>query len=187
MRSRILEPRLKKNKLLLHVCCGPCATVVIEKLQQVYALTLFFSNDNIFPELEYSKRQTATGELAARLAIPVIHETYNHTDWLTFVTGLAHEPEQGKRCALCFTYRLQRTAAYAKAQKINFFSTTLPISPYKDYQQIISAGEAAAQNNGLTFVVQPYGNDGGYQRSIALSKQYALYRQKYCGCEFSMR
>jgi epoxyqueuosine reductase len=175
----------KKNKLLLHVCCGPCATAVIEALALNYELTLYFSNDNISPTEEYTRRQLAAVTLAERLGLQVITEPYEHEVWLLFVAGLEKEPERGARCGQCFKYRLERTAVLAKQQDIKCFSTTLPVSPYKDYLQIVAVGEKIAQVQGLQFIVQPFGRDGGYQRSIQLSKEYGLYRQKYCGCEFS--
>jgi hypothetical protein len=160
--------------------------VVIETLAHEYELTLYFSNDNLFPDTEYLRREQATLDLAQRLKIAVITETYSHSEWLTFVAGLEKEQERGARCVQCFTYRLERTAAKAKLLGMQFFSTTLPISPYKDYQQIIAVGEKIAQEQVLQFIVQPFGQNGGYQRSVQLSKEYGLYRQKYCGCEFSI-
>jgi predicted adenine nucleotide alpha hydrolase (AANH) superfamily ATPase len=176
----------KKNRLLLHVCCGPCATSVIEQLADEYELVLFFSNANLYPEAEFVKRELAVHDLALRLQLTVINDEYNHKDWLAFVAGLEQEPEKGARCVQCFCYRLQRTALKAKKLGIDFFSTTLPISPYKDYQQIVTVGQKIAQEQGLSFIVQPFGQNSGYQRSIQLSQEYGLYRQKYCGCEFSI-
>lgn len=184
--EQALKKNQKKNKLLLHVCCGPCATVVIETLAKDYALTLYFSNDNLFPEAEYLRRQQAVLELAQRLDITVIADSYCHQDWLLAVAGLEKEPERGGRCIQCFGHRLRHTVEKAKQLGIHYFSTTLPISPYKDYQQICAIGEQLAKDNSLQFIVQDFSQNGGYKRSILLSKEYGLYRQKYCGCEFSL-
>ena len=171
----------KNNKLLLHVCCGPCATAVIEQLAREYALELYFSNSNIFPETEYALREKASVQLATRLNIPMHIDQYDHGVWQNAIAGLEQEPERGKRCSLCFEMRLRRAAQFAVSQGFTYLSTTLPISPHKDFEQLQTVCAQVSQEYGLISVIERF----SYPRSVVLAKEYGLYRQKYCGCEYS--
>jgi predicted adenine nucleotide alpha hydrolase (AANH) superfamily ATPase len=171
------------QQYLLHVCCAPCATASVERLlQRGEQVTLFFSNSNIYPYQEYRKRLDEVYRLAERYDLPVIEDEYDHQSWLDAIAGTEQEKEKGGRCTLCFGYSLRRTYEAAKRLGISRFSTTLSVSPHKNSKQIFAAAEGLEG-----FVQDDFKKRGGYARSIALSKAYDLYRQCYCGCEFSMR
>jgi predicted adenine nucleotide alpha hydrolase (AANH) superfamily ATPase len=168
--------------LLLHVCCGPCATHVIEVLRGDYALTLFFANSNIHPAEEYQARLEAARHLAATTGLELVEDEYNHAAWLAHVQGLEHAPEGGARCARCFGYNLGRAAECARVRGIDCFTTTLTVSPHKNAATIFAVGQDLG-----AFVAADFKQADGFRRSVALSKEYGLYRQRYCGCEFSHR
>ncbi|MFZ5806231.1 MAG: epoxyqueuosine reductase QueH [Verrucomicrobiota bacterium] len=171
------------RKILLHACCAPCACASVERLlQEGYKVTLFFSNSNIAPEEEYYKRLHDAKKWADILGIPFEEDEYNHQDWLEHIKGLEDEKETGKRCLKCFAYRLAKTAQ--KADKIGFslFSTTLTLSPFKSSKAIFEIGKAFVK-----YLAMDFKKKDGFKRSLELSEQYQLYRQNYCGCEFSLR
>jgi epoxyqueuosine reductase len=168
-------------RLLLHVCCGPCATACIERLRAAYAVTLFFSNSNIAPETEYRLRLAQARTLAAGVDLPLVEDVYAHAAWRAHIAGLEDEPEGGRRCAACFRYSLARTAARAAAGGFAAFTTTLTVSPHKRSSTVFAVG--AAWDG---FLPVDFKTQGGFQRSTALAAAYALYRQDYCGCEFSL-
>jgi predicted adenine nucleotide alpha hydrolase (AANH) superfamily ATPase len=168
------------STLLLHVCCGPCAAGAIERLKNNYLVTLFFSNSNIWPEQEYRKRLDAARKLAHALGLPLVEDNYDHSAWLSHVRGFEEEPEGGSRCELCFGFNLLRTAEYARQHNFDHVATTLTISPHKSSATIFTVGE---QIEG--FLPIDFKKKDGFKRSIELSKNHNLYRQNYCGCEFS--
>ncbi|HTW96706.1 MAG TPA: epoxyqueuosine reductase QueH [Candidatus Methylomirabilis sp.] len=179
--------RSPRPKLLLHVCCAPCATAVEEILSAGYQLELYFFNPNIHPYAEYLKRLAEVKKLAQKLSLKLIIGNYDHHYWLRRVSGLEAEVEGGKRCDVCFIHRLNNTAALARRRNISSFATTLSISPHKNSHQINSAGGISAGCAGLDFLARDFKADNGWQRSLLLSKKFGFYRQKYCGCEFSSR
>ncbi len=166
------------KSLLLHVCCACCSTSCIERLNQDYDVTLFFSNSNIFPKKEYDKRLEETRKVAKKLGLPLLEDDYCHEKWLESVKGLESEKEGGKRCVKCFEYNLLRVAKVAKS--FDFFTTTLTVSPYKNSKTIFNLG-----SNFSKFLDIDFKKKDGFKRSIELSKEYDLYRQNYCGCEYS--
>ena len=166
-------------KLLLHTCCAPCSTHVIESLKKEHKITLFFSNSNIFPKEEYDKRLENAKKIAKIFDIELIEDEYDHKAWLELVKGLEKEPEGGKRCEKCFEFNLARAARYVENGDFDMFTTTLTISPHKDSDIILNIGKKFKNFLDLDF------NDG-FDHSIELSKKYELYRQNYCGCEFSI-
>ena len=169
-------------KLLLHVCCGPCATHVIDVLREDYAVTLFFSNSNIAPYTEYQARLCSAEKLAVITGLDMVTDIYDHEAWLAHVRGLEGEPEKGRRCAKCFEYNLRRSAHYARRLGYEHFTTTLTISPHKDAATIFETGRALGE-----FLALDFKKGDGFRHSTELSKAYGLYRQQYCGCEFSIR
>ena len=171
-----------KTKLLLHVCCAPCASAVLEKLTTEYELTLFYFNPNIYPEAEYFLRLESVQKLADEYALELLTPPYEPEPWRQVVQQYSNEQEGGRRCELCFTYRLARAAAQAK-QGYAGFATTLSISPHKDIKQIDRAGQAAAQKYGVKYLAFDFRDL--YPRSVELSKSLGLYRQKYCGCIYT--
>jgi epoxyqueuosine reductase len=171
------------ERILLHTCCAPCATACTERLIASGSETLlFFSNSNIYPEEEYLKRLENAVKLAAILNLKIQEDRYDHEEWLRHIRGLEDEPEQGRRCMKCFGFSLSRAARAAEILNFPAFTTTLTVSRHKPSQMIFEAGKIFPAFKPFDFKKQ-----NGYSRSIELSKVYGLYRQNYCGCEFSSR
>ena len=175
------------KKLLLHSCCGPCSTWVIEVLKRDYDLTIFYTNSNIYPHSEYQKRLEEQKRYAKIVGIDVIEDVYDEKEFLQFVKGLEFEKEGGERCKKCFEFRLKRTAKFAKENNFEIFSTTLTVSPHKDFEIINQIGKEIANKNGLEFLEGNFKKQNGFKNSIEISKKYDIYRQNYCGCRFSLR
>lgn len=171
-----------KSTLLLHVCCAPCSTHSIEVLKKDYGITLFFSNSNIYPREEYERRFENARKIADIYNLELVEDDYDNDAWMQYVKGLESEPEKGKRCIKCFEFNLRRTAAYAKRNNFDFFTTTLTISPHKDSKAIFNIGK-----NLGNFLAMDFKKQNGFKDSIELSKKYNLYRQNYCGCKFSIK
>jgi len=174
------------KRLLLHVCCAPCSTSVIERLKEAYKITLYFYNPNMHPEEEYGKRLEEAKRLATELGIDLIEGVYDADKWFELVKGLESEPEGGKRCEICFSMRLRKTAEYAKENKFEVFAATLTVSPYKNSEIINSIGLKIASSVGVEFLPESFKKQDGYKKSIELSKKHGLYRQHYCGCTYSL-
>lgn len=175
------------EELLLHICCAPCATYVIGVLSETYSVTAFFYNPNIQPDEEYHHRLREVRRYTAIHDIPLLVEEDNSHEWDELVRGFEQEPEGGKRCELCFSLRLRRTAEAAAHHGIGRFTTTLTISPHKDTTLINSIGAQAAVDAGVCFVPEDFKRNNGFRKSCDLSRQYGLYRQRYCGCIHSLR
>jgi hypothetical protein len=176
---------INPEKLIVHACCGPCATQVIELLSRDYRVTAFFYNPNIQPEEEYLNRLAALETFCRIKDIELVSGSYDHQEWLELVAGLEDQPEGGKRCEVCFAMRLQKTALVAVEHGFKAFSTTLSISPHKDARVINSIGRETGIQHNIIFLQGDFKKDNGYRKSCELSRQYGLYRQKYCGCLFS--
>jgi len=182
-----------KPKLLLHSCCGPCSTAVIEKLLDDYEITVFYFNPSIFPEEEYFHRKEEQKRFINELTnktnmhIGFIEGDYNHQDFLDIAKGFEECQEGMDRCQRCFEQRLETTAKLAKENAFDYFDTTLSVSPHKNYDNISRIGKAAEEKFDVKYLAGNYKKQDGYKRSIELSREYGLYRQNYCGCEFSKR
>lgn len=171
-----------QKPVLLHTCCGPCSTASIERLlRDNWLPVLFFGNSNIFPRQEADTRFTQLLKVADYYGLEVIRNPWNHSAWKDAISPYEKEPEGGKRCELCFRYNLNEAFHEAKSRQIAHFTTTLTVSRYKNSSLIFSVGETF---EGFTPI--DFKKEHGYQRSIELSKQLNLYRQNYCGCEFSL-
>ncbi len=175
-----------KPKLLLHVCCGPCATAVIERVVSHFEVVCYWYNPNIEPSAEYERRLASMHTVAEAMAVPLVEGPRDTEGWREAVAGWENEPEGGRRCPICFEYRLCRAAEYAQAQDIDYLATTLTISPHKNAQLINSLGERIAEAAGIKFLAKVWRKEGGFQRSVQLSHQLNLYRQDYCGCRYSI-
>jgi len=181
------------EKLLLHSCCGPCSTAVTEAILDEFDITLFFYNPNITDEEEYENRlftqvkflEKFNEELPDGKSVRFMEGKYDPENYFDFVKGLEDEPEGGKRCLKCFELRLRETAKKAKKAGYDYFGTTLTVSPHKSYPNIKEIGERIAAEEGVKFLDRDFKKKDGYLRSIRLSEKYELYRQNYCGCEFS--
>ena len=187
-------------KVLLHTCCGPCASACVPALRDLgNEVALFFSNSNIDAEAEFEKRLDNARTLAAAEGVEVVADSYDHADWLEKVAkGFEDEPEKGARCARCFRYNLARTAAYAAAHGYDAFTTSLTVSPHKVSPMVFAAGEdaaweASAKECGGSAAAAPkflpvdFKKKDGFLRSLRRAGELGLYRQSYCGCEFSRR
>lgn len=173
----------EQPEVLLHTCCAPCASAsALRLLSEHRRPTLFYSNSNISPHEEYLRRLEEVHRLARILELEVIEDIYDHQGWLEAVRGLEGEPEKGIRCRVCFTYSLARTAQKALQLGFQQFSTTLTISPHKSSKVLFEVGSEYPAFRPWDFKKQ-----NGFKESLELSKQYGLYRQEYCGCEFSRR
>lgn len=177
----------KKPMLLLHSCCAPCSSYVLEYLSNHFDITVFYFNPNIFPENEFYKRINEQKKLidAMGLDIETVDCGYNPNEFFDEVKGLENEPERGKRCKKCFTLRLEKSAKFAKENGFDFFTTTLSISPQKDAQLLNEIGKKLSEKYSIPYLFSDFKKKNGYKRSIELSKIYNLYRQNYCGCVFS--
>ena len=176
-----------KPKLLIHSCCAPCSSYVLEYLEKYFEITVLYFNPNIYPEEEFYKRLEEQKRLirSMELDINVIEVGYESELFYDAVKGFEKEPEGGRRCEKCFMLRLDKTAEIAKEQRFDFFTTTLSISPLKDEQLLNSIGETLAEKYGVPYLYSDFKKKNGYKQSIELSKKYDLYRQNYCGCVYS--
>ncbi|TFH43714.1 MAG: epoxyqueuosine reductase QueH [Lysobacterales bacterium] len=169
-----------KPSLLLHICCGPCAAHAVEAVRSAYDITGFFSNSNIHPAREYHRRLAEARKLAGLACISLVEDAYCHEEWRAAARGLEDEPERGRRCAVCFRFSLARTARYAVDHGFDRFTSTLTISPHKNSAMIFEIGRSLGP-----FLDVDFKKQDGFRKSVALSHAYGLYRQNYCGCEFS--
>ncbi len=176
-----------RPKLLLHICCAPDATAVFERLAPDFEVRGFFHNPNIYPEAEFKRRYSEAERVAIQMKFPLEEASYRPESWFRLIQGMEHEPEGGGRCAECFLYNLRATAAKAREMEMPFFTTTLTISPHKVSAKVLAAGKAAAREFGVEFIDMDFKKQDGFKRSLELSKKMRLYRQKYCGCKFSIR
>ena len=182
-----LETLDHRPRLLLHSCCAPCSSYVLLFLKNYFDITIFYTNDNIAPQEEYEKRLKEQIRLARELNIPLIQDSYRPQDYEQAVQGYEDQQEGGKRCYLCYRLRLLKTALKAKALQMDYFTTTLSVSPYKNSRWINEIGYALEQELKIGFVYSDFKKEEGYKQSVALSKEYQLYRQHYCGCIFSKK
>lgn len=177
----------RKPSLLLHTCCAPCSSYVLEYLSQYFQITLYYYNPNISPQEEYDQRATEQQRLinAMSLGIDLIVATYNPEPFEKMAKGLEHEPEGGARCEPCYKLRLFETGRYAKENNFDYFTTTLSISPHKDSAKLNSIGKNYEEHFQIPYLYSDFKKKGGYQRSCQLSKDFNLYRQDFCGCIYS--
>jgi len=176
-----------KQKLLLHICCVGCGVYVNQILKQDYDVILFFYNPNIWPKEECEKRMIEAEKIAKQFNLELIKGEYEHDKWLEAVRGHEADPEKGERCLICYEFRLQMAAAMAKKLNCDYLTTTLTTSPHKIATAINEIGEKLAAENDLKFLSQDFKKQDGFKKSSALSRELGLYRQNYCGCEFSLR
>ncbi len=171
-----------EKKILVHVCCGPCATSsVLRLLEEGWKPVLYFSNSNIYPYEEYEKRYANLLIVAQRYSLEVIKGEYEHDKWREYIKGYENEKEGGKRCQRCFRYNLLLAAKKAEEIHIDYFCTTLTVSRFKNSAVIFQIGEDL-----LGFVKFDFKKKDGFALSCKLAKEMGLYRQNYCGCEFSL-
>jgi len=177
----------EKPECLLHICCAPDATSVVERLKETYQVKGFFHNPNIHPESEYQKRLIEAQRVGRIMGFELRVPKYSPDDWLRHIRGLEDEPEKGARCLACHAYNLNATAQEAKASGIPFFTTTLTVSPHKLTEKIMASGTAAGQTFGVDYLPIDFKKKDGFKQSLQMSKAFNLYRQNYCGCKYSLR
>lgn len=175
-----------KKKCLLHICCAPCATQTIETLKDEFDIEGYFYNPNIEPVDEYDARMNAMLKLNEYACIDLFFGDYDNCRWREFIKGYENEKEGGRRCELCIEFRLRKAAYFAAYRKIKYFTTTLSISPHKNFEFIKKTGLKIADEYGLIFIDTDFKQNNGFRKSVEFSKKIGLYRQKYCGCKFPL-
>ena len=175
------------KKLLLHICCAPDATIGIDRLLPHWETQGFFYNPNIHPAQEYERRLEAMEKLSEATGLPFTQGKYDPDQWKVMVKGLEDEPEKGRRCELCFRERLRKAAREAREGGYDAFAAVLTVSPHKDASLINRLGEEAGQEFGVEYLPTDLKKMDGFKRSVQVSKELGIYRQDYCGCEYSKR
>ena len=179
-----------RPRLLLHACCGPCSSAVLERLTRYFSITILYYNPNTWPPEEYRRR----GDELQRFVdsahpgtVAVVEAPYDPREFYEAVEGLEREPERGGRCTVCYRLRMEYAARYAAEHGFDWFTTTLSLSPHKDAERINRIGLELQAQYGVPHLPSDFKKQNGYLRSLQLSETYGLYRQDYCGCEFSAR
>ena len=184
-----LQQEGKVPRLLLHACCAPCSSAVLEYLSQYFAITLLYYNPNIAPLEEYQKREAELRRLVSQMkfthSVELLPCQYDGQAFVQAARGLEGEPEGGKRCEACFRLRLRYAAQEAARLRFDYYTTTLSISPMKNAPLLNQLGEEIGREFGVAHLPSDFKKKDGYKRSVQLSKEYDLYRQDYCGCAFS--
>lgn len=178
-----------KAKLLIHSCCGPCSSYVLDYLDKYFDISIFYYNPNIFPQEEFNYRSKEQEELINKMGLSVKFIGQEHMSQEFYDTIKGHEdaPEKGSRCGLCYRLRLEKTAQYALENSYDYFTTTLSISPHKDSQLLNQIGRDLEKEYGVKYLYSDFKKKDGYRKSVEFSKKFDMYRQEYCGCEFSYR
>ena len=173
-----------ENKILIHACCGICSGYPISLLKEMgYLPVVYFCNPNLDTKEEFDKRLNAQKIVCMYNWVDLIIEEYNHQEYLNYIKGYETEPEKGKRCNLCIELRLKKTMQKAKELGINKFTTSLVISPHKNYDKITNIGQILA--NGIEYIPINFKKHDGFLKTNKLANELGIYRQNYCGCEFA--
>lgn len=195
---KTINPAEKKPSLLLHACCGPCSSYVIEYLSSFFDITIFYYNPNIYPPAEYERRLSELKNFLPRFPpavnkkVRLVEDSYEPKDFFEATNALNEkelqtEPEKGIRCMRCYEFRMKKAYKYAVENNFDWFCTTLSISPFKDSVMINEIGEELEEKNSTRFLTSDFKKKGGFLRSLELSAEYGLYRQDYCGCIYSKK
>lgn len=183
----------RKPRLLLHACCGPCSTSCVERVADEYEVTLYYYNPNIMDREEYLRRREAllkfidafNADNEGRTRVEYLEGEYDPERFTRLAEPMKDEPEGGKRCDMCFAMRLSDTAKMAKELGYDYFTTTMSVSPHKDYKTIAELGFSLEENTGVKYLDIDFKKRNGFGRSVEMSKMYGLYRQNFCGCEYA--
>lgn len=203
MKKNVIQAPMGETTVLLHTCCAPCSSAIIEAMM-LNGITpvIYYCNPNIYPQQEYEIRKEECTRYAKALGLEIVDADYDHQEWLAAMKGLENEPERGGRCLKCFKLRLLKTAEYARKRGIRVMTTTLASSRWKSLEQIDEAGEWACKAVGISrpgvermlspedeviWWKQNWRKGGLQERRLQIIKEYDFYNQQYCGCEFSMR
>lgn len=186
---RAIHERGQRPLLALHSCCAPCSSAVLERLNAHFRIALYYYNPNISPEKEFRHRVEEQKRLVRQMPLAadltVAEGPYEPERFYELVRGHEEDPEGGERCGICFEMRLRSTAEFARSIGADYFTTTLSISPLKDEQRLNAIGRALSEEFGVKYLYSDFKKRDGYRRSCALSEEYGLYRQDFCGCAFS--
>lgn len=186
-----LENVSKRPKLLLHACCAPCSSYVLEYLNKYFDITAYFYNPNISTKEEFEHRAEELCRFAKEFPTEnfaaVKIENYDHAEFIEKILGKEDLKEGGARCFDCYSLRLEKSAKYAKENGFDVFTTTLSISPHKNAEWLNELGKKFSEKYGVEYLYSDFKKRNGYKRSCELSREYNLYRQSFCGCEFSKR
>ena len=192
--DKLIDDNLKSGivpRVMLHSCCAPCSSYVIEYLSKYFYLTILYYNPNISPRDEYEKRKEEQirliNSMHTKYKVEYIDVHYDNDLYEEKIKGLENEPERGSRCTVCFNLRLDKTAKMARDGCYDYFATTLTLSPYKNAKLINEIGFKISQKYQIPYLASDFKKKSGYKRSIELSHEYNLYRQNYCGCKYSIR
>ncbi len=192
--DKTIDGLIKEDKtpsLLLHACCAPCSSYVLEYLSEYFNITIFYYNPNITDKAEYSKRvaeeQRLISEMPLKNPVKFIEGKYDPEKFFEMAKGMEDIPEGGARCFECYRMRIAETADIAKENGFDYFTTTLSISPLKNAQKLNEIGGGEAEKVGIPYLFSDFKKREGYKRSIQLSAEYNLYRQNYCGCVYSKK
>ena len=190
--DKVIESLSQQEKiptLLLHSCCAPCSSYVLEYLSNYFGITVFYYNPNIYPDEEYEMRvreqQRFIREFPAKHPIDFIEGAYDKERFYEMARGLEAVPEGGQRCFQCYELRLREAGELAKARDFDYFTTTLSISPMKNAEKLNEIGLRLAEELGVSYLCSDFKKRNGYKRSTELSREYGMYRQDYCGCVYS--
>ena len=187
----ILRQGGAKPRLLLHACCGVCSGPVLEYLTQYFEVTLLWYNPNLYPQAEFELRERTLRELLEKTGlkdrVALLREDWRPEDYRAVAAGLENEPEGGLRCTECFRLRLRETARAAARGGFDYFCSTLTLSRHKDAVRINGLGEQIAREEGVSWLPSDFKKQGREMRSTEMAEQLGLYRQLYCGCEYSLR
>lgn len=182
-------PKNKTPKLLLHACCGPCSSYILDYLTTYFDITILYYNPNIYPEEEYTRRLEEALRLSKEMLlknnIKFIEDKYNPDEYYNYIKGMENLGEKSQRCYNCYKLRMEHAAKYAKENNYDFFTTTLSISPHKNAIWINEIGEMLEKKYDIKYLYSDFKKNDGYKKSLEFSKKYNLYRQTYCGCKFS--
>ena len=186
-----ISARGETPRLLLHSCCAPCSSYVLQYLSEFFEITILYYNPNIYPLDEFEKRAGEQVRLLSLMdyvnPVELLVAEYDASEFEAAVQGLADEPEGGKRCENCFRLRLDEAARFAAMSGYDYFTTTLSVSPHKDAEALNRIGGELAARYGVPYLYSDFKKRDGYKQSIALAARYGLYRQDYCGCQYSLR
>lgn len=190
--DRLMQEQMKKvekgTPLLLHSCCAPCSSACLERLKDVFAITVLYYNPNIDDVDEYAKRKAEQIRFLQETGwAKILDCDHDAQAFIEMAKGKENEPERGARCYDCYALRLDKTALVAKENGFAWFATTLTLSPHKNAEWLNEIGERLGENYGVQYLFSDFKKQGGYYRSIDLSNEYGLYRQDFCGCKFSKR
>lgn len=177
----------QKQKILAHICCAPDALYVVSLLQENYEVVGFFYNPNIHPPEEYQLRLQEVKKVASHLKFELVEGPYDADNWFRLTEKFKDEPEKGRRCHICYAWRLHQTALLARERQIPLYTTIMSISPWKSAEVLNRIGRMTGRQIGVAFLEANFKKKDGFRKSVLLSKQFGLYRQNYCGCLYSLR